>query len=98
MPLYSYECSNEACHSVDSIMSGMNDKRPQFRICPLCSSKMYRDFSTSEATGFADDWSAENGGKGKWIPQFGAEHQQHFKSPGEVDEYARKQGMSTYRT
>ena len=98
MPLYRYECSNDKCSYADEILSGMHDTRPKFRICLHCSSKMYRDFSISEATGFADDWSAENGGKGKWIPQFGLEHQRYFKSPKKVDEYAKKQGMSTFRT
>jgi len=98
MPLYEYECSNDECNYADEILTGMTDTRPKFRICMKCSSKMYRSFSSATATGFADDWSAQNGGKGKCIPQFGPGHQQYFKSPEKVDEYAKKQGMSTFRT
>ena len=70
--------------------------------CEKCEKPAHRVFGVSGTTGWADDWSTENNGKGRFIPQFAPPERgpddRYFSSPKDVEEYAKKRGHSTSRT
>jgi len=95
MPLYEYECS---CGKISSEVRSIKDKSKPTIPCEACGLKAARIYSMGMSTGWADDWSAEDGGKGRLISQFGLDKRQRFNSPEDVKEYAKTLGMTTYRT
>jgi hypothetical protein len=63
--------------------------------CPVCGTRLERDFQ-EERPGFiadTEDWSSENGGKGRRNPQLDAEtgDKTHFRSRREMVSYLKGQ-------
>jgi hypothetical protein len=90
MPIYCYCCPKCDVHC-DVSKTMRNAGRTER--CPECRSRMERDYSSEKKFGVVDpdDWSRDNGGRGRRNPQLDAESgdQTYFRSKREMVSYLK---------
>lgn len=86
MPSYSWRC--QACGCSFDVYNTIND-RENGEDCPDCgSNKVRREVTAPAIKCDLDDFSSENGGKGRYNPQL----QKHFRHVNDIKDHARKTG------
>lgn len=89
MPSYSWRC--QACGCSFDVYNTINN-RDNGDDCPDCGSSKVRREVTAPAIRpeSLDDFSSENGGKGRYNPQM----KQYVRHVNDVKDYARKNGYN----
>lgn len=85
MPTYEYVC---VCGRRVDILRDV-DQRNDPAECPRCHARMERAVTMPHIRPDADDFSSENGGKGRYNPQL----KQHVTSVNHAIEVAKSKGM-----